>query len=166
MRAYFAAVLACGIAVPATAASWTSFRDPNGGFTVEFPGQPSVKRSSQPAGNGSSVAMTGYSANSGAASMNVIDTDFSRYSLDATKVLDSAAAATKTSAAQTLSDSSITVDGQPGRALVIVDRAGNRVTDRIFLVKGHLYQVMGMAPAASPHDDSDRFVNSFHFVAK
>jgi hypothetical protein len=167
MRISLIAALCAGLATPSLAAdSWTPFHDPKGAFTVEFPGTPAANHSSQPASDGSSVEETGYSLNTGTSTLMVLDSDFSRYKVDPIAAVENAATAAKNTAEQTQMEAVTHLDGQNGRALVVVDKNGNRMTDRIFFVGGHLYQVVALAPASLPQADSDRFVNSFHFTAR
>lgn len=164
MRVIAAAVLCSLFAVSALAADWSGFRDPNGVFSVAFPGSPSVANTQTMTADGKAVPLSGYSLNSGSAVLAVIDSNFSGYKVDAAAAVASASAAVKSNAVQTESDTPVNLDGQGGRALVVIGRDGNRVMYRLFFLHGHLYQVTATAPANAAQDDSERFINSFHFA--
>jgi len=164
MRVFAAAVLCSLFAMPALGADWSSFRDPNGIFSVAFPGSPSVANTQTVTADGKAIPLSGYSLASGSTVLAVIDSNFSGYKVDPAAAVASASAAVKSNATQTESDAPVTLDGQAGRALTVIGRDGNRVMDRVFFVRGHLYQVTATAPAGAAQDDSQRFINSFHFA--
>jgi hypothetical protein len=166
MRISMMVALCTSLAAPALAAdAWTPFKDPKGAFMVEFPGAPAANHTAQAASNGATVEQTGYSMSSGNSTLMVLDSDFSRFKVDPVAAVENAASAAKNTAASTEMEATNHLDGQNGRALVVIDKNGNRMTDRIFFVGGHLYQVVALAPASLPQQDSDRFVNSFHFAS-
>lgn len=164
MRLLALVLASVAFAGSAAAANWTTFKDPNGAFSVAFPASPAVATAQTDAGGGAKVPMSVYNTTFGGIQFVVIDTNLSGYNMDPVKAVENAADGTKKAAADTKADGVAHAGAESGRALTIMDRNGKRVVDRIFFVRGHLYQVMATAPANSPDTDSQRFVDSFHFA--
>jgi len=164
MRILAAAALGLLLVTPVLADDWSTFRDPNGAFSVAFPGSPSVANTQTMTTDGKGVPLSGYSMSSGATVLAVIDSNLSGYKVDPATAVANASGAVKSNAARTESDAPVSLDGQAGRALTVIGKDGNRVMDRVFFVRGHLYQVTATAPANAAQDDSQRFINSFHFA--
>ncbi|HEY4112503.1 MAG TPA: hypothetical protein VGM17_00440 [Rhizomicrobium sp.] len=164
MRLPVLAFACVALAGSAHAESWTNFQDPNGVFSIAFPGNPAVSNAQTDVGNGAKVPMAVYNTTYGGTQFVVIDTNLSGYKVDAASAVESAAAGTRKAAADIKVDSPLHADGQNGRALTVIDKNGNRVLDHIFFVRGHLYQVMATAPANSPEADGQHFVDSFRFA--
>lgn len=164
MRLPALVLASAALASSAVAADWTTFKDPNGAFSVAFPGKPVASTAQTDVGNGAKVPMSGYNTTYGGTQFVVIDTNLSGYKMDPAKAVENAADGTKKAAAETKADAAAQVEGQNGRALTIIDKNGKRVVDRIFFVRGHLYQVMATAPASAPDTDSQHFVDSLRFT--
>jgi hypothetical protein len=151
-------------------ANWFAFRDPDGVFTVDVPSTPAVSRSSVTADNGQSVPMLQYAIDRGADGMFVIVSDLSAFPLgDSGTVIDNAVNGIKRLGVSVPSDTGVTLDGQAGREVQVVDKDGNRIEDRIFYVGRKLYQVMhvlGPTAAAASEADARRFDDSFHFIGR
>ena len=70
-----------------------------------------------------------------------------------------------------VSETKITLEGNPGRELVMetADESGRRATikGRLFMVKNRLYQVMVVAPRSQAADkEVDQFIQSFKLLGK
>jgi hypothetical protein len=170
MKTLLGALLVLTVAATAAQAAgdWLAFRDPNSAFTSEFPGTPSVDHSKTKTPDGSDATTTQYEVDGDARSMIVADTDLSRFQSDAGKVVDGAVGGLKGVAKAVLSDTISNLDGQVGREIVLTDKDDNHITDRIFFVGGHLYQLLTVSAAtagASDLADIERFQRSFHFSA-
>jgi hypothetical protein len=152
----------------ASAAGWLAFSDPAGQFTVDLPGTPTVGHDSVTNSDNTQVDMLEYTIDRGDNALVVIISDLTRYpNADASKVIDGAVGGAKGSAVTTLSDTIASVDGQVGREVLLIDKDGNHIDDRIFFVGGKLYQVMYVLPSApTPAETADarRYAASFHFT--
>ena len=154
--------------LPASASSWMAFRDPAGAFSVDMPATPTVGHDSVPNKvDGTTVDMLEYSVDRGTSAMVIIISDMTRYpNADSGKVIDGAVGGAKGTAAQVLSDTISTVDGQVGREVLMIDKDNNHIDDRIFFVNHKLYQVMYVlptSPSAAETSDALRYSSSFHF---
>jgi hypothetical protein len=147
---------------------WLAFRDPAGVFSTDMPGTPTVAHDSVKGGDGQPVDMLEYTIDRGASAMVVIVSDMTRFTNAVSgTVIDGAVGGVKGMGVQTLSDTISQLDGQAGREIVIVDKDGNRIDDRIFFVGLRLYQVMTVVPTvptAEQTDDAQHFMNAFHFT--
>jgi hypothetical protein len=102
--------------------------------------------------------------------MIVIVSDLTRYpNADPVAIINGAVNGAEKSAAATPTDSPITIDGQTGRDVHLVDAQGNHIEDQVFFVHGRLYQLMHVEPAKpkkSVTADMRRYVKSFHFTGQ
>jgi hypothetical protein len=155
------------VGTAASADSWFAFRDPDGGFTVDLPGTPTVNHDSVQGNDGQPIGMLEYTIDHGASAMVVIVSDMTRFpNADSGAVIDGAVGGAKGSAQTTVSDTISTVDGQVGRDVVLIDKDSNHIEDRIFFVNHKLYQVMTVLPSTPDPDatsQAQRFQASFHF---
>lgn len=165
-------LLAIGLISPFAVAradeEWFAFRDPNGAFTAEIPGTPTVERSTTKAQDGTDVVTVQYQVGNDTIVMMISDTDMAKFKSDAGKAIDGAVGAIKNMDSQLLSDTIATLDGQVGREVELVDKDGDKVTDRIFFVGGHLYQtliVVGPKADNTSVVETRRFLTTFHFSA-
>ncbi|HXL99769.1 MAG TPA: hypothetical protein VN932_07540 [Rhizomicrobium sp.] len=161
------ALVLLGIAAHA-ADAWTTFNDPDRAFSVQVPSAPTVAHDSITNTDGQKVPMLEYTIDRGTSAMIVIISDLTAYpDADHDKVMQGAINGAKSSATQTLSDQATELDSQQGRAVEIVDKDGNHITDWIFFVRGRLYQVMHVLPSTpAPAETAmvKRFQDSFHFA--
>jgi hypothetical protein len=153
---------------PAEAAeSWIKFRDPDGAFRVEFPKQPNVKNET---GGSLNVPLVEYSLQLGGRTLAVIVHDYTdKPIMDSKKAVD--VMVDGLSREHTLeSDTVAFLDGRKGRSVTFKDEDGNLATDRIFFVKGRLYQVFTVLAPRKPSienpalEDVAHFEDSFHFT--
>lgn len=146
---------------------WITFTDPGGAFTVSMPSVPQTKTDSV-SNNDGPVGMLEYTIDHGDNAMIVIVSDLTRYTnADPVAVINGAVGGAEKAAATPPTDTPITIDGHKGRDVHLVDSQGNHIEDQVFFVRGRLYQVMNVVPAApkkSVADDMHRFMKSFHFT--
>ena len=167
MRAVLALVMSLALTAPALA-DWLPFKDPDGHFTIDMPGQPTVSEDTtkNPA-DGSPVGMHEYVVDRGDVAFIIIISDLSKYpDADPGKVLDGAVEGGK-QGNTVVSDGFLNLDGQVGRAVVMLDKDKNRISNHVFFVKNILFQVMvATSPQASDAmlADGRRFHDSFHFT--
>jgi hypothetical protein len=147
------------------AESWVKFRDPDGAFRVEFPKQPNVKNEST-----NDMPLVEYSLALGGRTLAVIVHDYSNLPIvDSKKVLQAIVDGLSREHALD-SDSVAFLDGRKGRSVTFKDEDGNLATDRIFFVKGRLYQVLTVLAPRKPSienpalEDVAHFEDSFHFT--
>jgi hypothetical protein len=147
---------------------WFAFRDPAGAFTADVPGTPTVGQDSVKGDDGKPVPMLEYTIDHGDSAMVLIVSDLSRFpDADSGKVIDGAVGGVKGTATKVLSDTISQLDNQIGREVVIVDKDGNQIVDRIFFVAHKLYQVMTVvskAPTPAELVDARHFQSGFHFT--
>ena len=171
MRRLFAALPLLLLATAAFAdANWLVFPDPDGAFSVDMPGTPTVRHESVKGQNGTPVLMLEYTVDRGSNAVMVIVSDLSGITLpDTGTVVDNAIGGIKKEAVSVQSDTIANLDGQVGREIHVVDKDGNQIGDRVFFVNHKLYQILHVlmkgadAPAAT---DAQHFDNSFHFIAR
>jgi hypothetical protein len=167
MRRALAVLPILVLATGAWAASWSTLNDPSGMFRVSIPSTPKVSHDSITNTDGTPVDMLEYTIDNGDSAMIVIVSDLTHYpNADATKVIDGAVGGASKSGDK-LSDDVDILDGQTGRNIMLVDKSGNHINDRIFFVKGRLYQVMYVVPekpTGAQTADTKRFTKSFHFT--
>lgn len=169
------AVLAVAVlwaSAPASAETyWSTFHDPRGVFTAEFPGTPASTRDDVKTDTSGTIPSVNYLVESETIAFLVFDSDFSALATQATAadVIDGGVTSIRNAAAQTLSDVTIIADGQTGREVTILDSDGNRITDRVFFVRHHLYQVMAVLGPKAGNDEraqAGRFLAGFHFTTQ
>jgi hypothetical protein len=155
------------LATGATAASWTTLKDPDGIFKVSVPSTPAISHDAITNTDNTKVDMLEYTIDRDTSAMIVIVSDLTRYpNADATKVIDGAVGGAAKSGHK-VSDKVAIIDGQAGRNIMVVDGTGNQINDQIFFVKGKLYQVMWVVPkkpTKAQRADTRRFAKSFHFT--
>jgi hypothetical protein len=168
MRLLPLAALFIAVSTAASAATtWFPFKDPNGAFTVEVPGTPTVSTDNTNKGpDGTVVPTTTYEA-SGPPDVAIAITDFSKMQYDAGKGIDGGVAAIKEDAVSIQLDQISVLDGQVGHEVAYVDKDGNHVDDRLYFFQDRLYQVLAVTPNDATADDvaqGQHFLASFHFT--
>ena len=153
---------------PAEAAeSWFKFRDPDGAFRVEFPKQPNVKNETRGSLN---VPLVEYSLALGGRTLAVIVHDYSNLPIVESKKAVQAMVDGFSRDHTLESDAVAFLDGRKGRSITFKDDDGNLATDRIFFVKGRLYQVFTVLAPRKPSienpalEDVAHFEDLFHFT--
>jgi len=150
--------------------SWFLFSDPNGAFTVQVPGTPTVSHDdSNKTPDGKVVPTIEYIVDNGTIAVIVSDSDFSRTQADPGKVIDGGVDAIRSKAKTIIADQISTLDGQVGHEIVFNDSDANRLDDRIYFAGGHMYQAMFVTTKDATTDqlaDGNRFLASFHFTVK
>lgn len=170
--ARIAVFLLLASAIPCSAdVTWLTFKDPNGAFTVDVDGTPTVDPSPIKDESGKEWKNVTYTVNHSSSAMVVCDTDFgSMKNASSGAAIDGGVKNIKANKDnQVTSESLVQLDGQIGREVIILDKDRNRLTDRLFFVANHLYQLMTVAmPSSNPQEvaDSQKFQQSFHFVGK
>jgi len=170
MRGYLAALpfLILVNAEAQAADAWTRFQDPGNAFSAQVPATPAVSQDSVTNKDGQKVGMLEYTVDRGTSAIVMIVSDLTAYpDADAGKVIEGAVNGAKGSAKSVVSDTAIQLDGQAGRDVELIDNDGNHIQDRIFFLKGKLYQVMDVlpsAPTAAEKETARRFQKSFHFA--
>ncbi len=154
--------------LPAEAAeSWVKFRDPDGAFRVEFPKQPNIKNET---GGSENVPLVEYSLALGGRTLAVIVHDYTdKPIMDSKQAVEAVVNGISRDRALD-SDTVAFLDGRKGRSVTFKDDDGNLATDRIFFVKGRLYQVLTVLAPRKPSienpalEDVAHFEDSFHFT--
>jgi hypothetical protein len=168
MRVGFALLVFVLFAEPVAAAPWITFSDPTGRFTIMFPGAPTAVATRQKIATGDSIPVAQYlfDADRHQVGMVFMDADFSALNVDPEAVLDSVESALHGDKYTLLSSGPDTLDGRTGLKIVVLDKTGVRITDRLFVFGGHMYQALaGVSPSAASSviADADRYVDSLHF---
>jgi hypothetical protein len=156
-----------GAATAQAADAWLTFHDPAAVFVFDAPRAPEAGQDSTQGPDGKAVPILTYTVDLGSAAYLVEVSDLSAYDADPNKFLDAAATGAEGIGVKTISATVVQLDGQPGREVVIDDKDGNRITDRIYFMKGHIYQAMSVVPpdaTSAQVGDGQRFLDSFHFT--
>jgi hypothetical protein len=167
------AVIAVALCLAASASladeTWLAFRDPGGAFTVEFSGTPTVGHSPSKTPNGLDMDTATYDVSKTDYELTIADTFGPQVQLDPGRAIDGSVEGFKGEVAQVVSDSISTLDGQVGREVVGIDKDGDTMHDRIYVVNNHVYQVMTVTPKSVTGGAVDpvlkHFAESFHFAA-
>jgi hypothetical protein len=148
-----AAALVAGAAHAAE--TWSKYPYPALGFTVEFPAAPAVQTMQQPTPLGA-IPVTVVAVDLGArGAVMVSHADYGAVApnaqLDPAKALDGAVDGSAANIHATItSRQEISVEGHPAREFTArADAQGYLLKSRVVLVGKHLYQVLGVGPAAS-----------------
>ena len=158
-----------GAATAQAADAWKTFHDPAAAFVFESPVAPEAGQDSTQGPDGKAVPILTYTVDLGKSAYLVEVSDLSAYDTPADKFLAAAAAGAEGVGAKTISDTVVQLDGQTGREVVIDDKDGNRIVDRIYFVKGHIYQAMSVVPpdaTSAQVGDAQRFMDSFHLTGE
>src|SRR5581483_11226148 len=108
--------------VPAMAADWVSFRDPDGSFAVDMPAQPKIDN-----GEGLKEYMVSQPTITYAVVVKTLPAN-----LDPATFLQNAADAVRQQASQVFSERPVTLDGHAGYAMVVLQKGNVQVTDHFF----------------------------------
>jgi hypothetical protein len=166
MRQILGAMAFALLATPA-AADWLPFSEATSGFSVEFPGTPTISHdTSQKDKDGAPIDTTTYIVSPDNDTALMIDvTDLTKDTVDGGKAIDGAVNAISKDNKK-LSDAIVQVDGQAGRA-VELEITGSLVDDEIFFVNGRLFQVLTVRSPTASGDivaEVKHFEQSFHFI--
>ena len=155
------------LALPVFAAdAWVDFNDPQGIFRVSFPQAPQSSSTSTKAADGTDIPLTQYMVADGDSAVMVMVGDFSGRTIDPQALVNGVVQSFQSQDRTLISRGPDLLDGQSGENLVLTDTDGDRLRDRIFFVKGKLYQVLSVIPKDATQEDADivsRFSASFHF---
>lgn len=131
---------------------WRRFQDPNGKFTVLMPGDPKQQRQQQQTRLGNLDIYTFAVEQPGLSAHLVTYTDFPAefiQTVDPNKLLDSGRdEVLRRVQGSLLSETRISLDGAPGRELMIKAPGELIIHSRIYLVNQRLYQLIVVAPAS------------------
>ncbi|MBI1211740.1 MAG: hypothetical protein GC190_09780 [Alphaproteobacteria bacterium] len=166
-------IIAIFIALMSTAAAraaeqWQTFKDPDGVFSVDFPGTPDTTTS--PGSNDIEKIRppsVRYMATSGAIAFVVSVADYSKTWMQPENAVDGAADGI-TNNGTILTDTTVTRDGHKGRSVAAADQTST-TSALIFSFGGRVYQVLVVTPNSPTLEQQatiDRFNRSFHFLAK
>lgn len=151
----------------AVPSGWKHVASDNGNYSLSFPGTPTEQDLKGDDGkflatmyvlemDGGNVAyMSSYS-----------DLPLQRTTAGPDKILSDARDGALSSAQGTLdSEKKITIDGYPGRELIILTPNGMKSYVRVYLVKSRLYQAMGVMPKERTDEKQVRtFLDSFRLT--
>jgi hypothetical protein len=156
-------------------ASWQEFSSTEGGFKVQFPGTP--QQSSAPAESLGLVNVVQYQSAALYSAMYIDYKETPKDLVATIELLDSLRLGELDQlvkqgiAPNLLSEISISLDGYPGRLLVL--EISNRIYRRkMLLVKNRIYIITATAPKDDATTDNKyetlslRFINSFSFIAR
>lgn len=159
-----AALLAVALAGAALAQGWKPYNSAPGKFSIDFPGTPET-RSQDITTRVGKVKMHLFQVAKGQSAFLVSYSDYPASAIkgsDPKKMLDGARdGAVSNVQGKLLSEKGMSIGGNPGRELK-VEAKGLSMTQRMFLVKNRLYQVLALVPIDRPNNpDVPRFLNSF-----
>jgi hypothetical protein len=150
---------------PQAASTWKTFSYPKLGFSVELPREPEVQQATTPTDRGPRPVTT-YTIDDGvrgAAIVTVID--FGGSSQDPDTLLETGVkSAVDAIHGRLLSETSIVLDGNPGRDIMVVIPGGG-ACDRIIWAQGRLYQVLLAGPETTGAASSYRTTSSFKLIS-
>jgi hypothetical protein len=168
MRILLIAAMFVVVSNTASAANvWFPFKDPDGVFSVEVPGTPTVTADSTKLDDGTAIPLVTYEVDIGSSAMAVVIGDCRKLQLDAGKAIDGSVAVLKQQAVTIVADQLSVIDGQVGHEVIYLDKDGTRVDDRIYMVQGREYQAMTMTPKDATSEQTaqaQQFLASFHFT--
>jgi hypothetical protein len=142
--------------------AWRTHRDAKFGYSVDFPGVPSVAQ--ETTDSGAVMDITSIEAGTTGAFLVIVTVTDAR--VPPARALDNATTAAVAAVdGQLVSATDLTVGGQPARDLVIRSEAQNGMIRSRMVFKGPVfYQVMAVGPLDAPLPSADRFVGSFRFL--
>jgi hypothetical protein len=151
-------------AAPATAAVWSEFRWPDGGFRVRLPGKPAASTA-----QGDALLHYEFTAvdQQQQMSFSVVYADISKAKLKQARTPEEWLDAVRdkgAGAGKLASERKFRLAGQPGRDLVIERSDGSKFLVRVLVVDKHLYQLLVSGPAEQMAFDAPpvrSFVDSF-----
>jgi hypothetical protein len=170
MRLFFVIAFFAAVCPACAQDSWVAFRDPHGQFIVEMPSMPSEAHTSVTAENWLLIPTVSYSSDPSKPWGVIVSVrDFTKIAanINPEKIVDSVASAIVQTAPRVDVNQTIRLDGQAGRAVAFADSEGRNFENRIYFVRGYLYQVMSVLeanPKADEIESKRRFFESFHFV--
>jgi hypothetical protein len=168
MRLLPLAAMFIAVSTAASAAeTWFPFKDPNGAFTVEVPGTPTVSTdSTNKTADGSVIPTTTYEVG-GSPDVAIVISDFSKLQVDTGKAIDGGISAVKEDAVSIQLDQISVLDGQVGHEIAYIDKDGSHIDDRVYFFHGCLYQALALTTKDATTDQvaqGQRFLESFHFT--
>jgi hypothetical protein len=169
----FAALLtAQASSAPAPAApsaqtvEWKTYSYPEDGFSVSFPSQPQLKKSSLDTKTGEIEVRTYLVILQPAWVVAVIDYGEQAANADPDTLLElGKQGALSSSSAHLLSEKKITLDGHHGLQFEAESSVAH-FSSRIYLVGGTLYQTMVVSDPSDKSAETARFLDSFQLIAR
>lgn len=148
--------------------AWTYFADAGGALTLQVPATPVAGQDSSPGPDGKPIPMATYIVERKQGALALLVSDLSQIP-DTSHSLTDGVTNLKNSAASGFSSTPLTIDGNAGYDVHLVNNAGLKIEDRIFLVGKNMYQIMTvLAPDADADSvaTAQRFAGSIHFLKK
>ena len=142
--------------------AWRTHRDTKFGYSVDFPGVPSVTQ--ETTDSGAVMDITSIEAGTTGAFLVIVTETDGR--APPARALDNATTAAVAAVdGQLVSATDLTLGGQPARDLVIRSEAQNGLIRSRMVFKGPVfYQIMAVGPLDAPLPSADRFIRSFRFL--
>jgi hypothetical protein len=170
MRSVFALISTLLLLTTASAAApWVTFNDPLGRYTVMFPVTPTSVTTSIKAPNGIDLPLIQYIEESPDRQVALIlaDMSFAGLNINPQAGFDAVESRLNNDKYTLVSSGPDTLDGQTGITFVVLDHDGTRLSDRMFIVGDHVYEVVSATSSTATADDTadaQRFVQSLHFT--
>jgi hypothetical protein len=161
-------ILLAGLLLPAVAVAqeWTVYTYPDPGFSIQFPGVPSVEASAIKNATGVSLPMTRYMVRQDRIIYTLSVVNYSSTNADALSTIIETERSLSASGKVT-AVTGARVNRSFGRRMNIEGTDGSRSTVAIFFVNKHLYTLIGRAlppNAVEESDDAIRFQGSLQFL--
>lgn len=128
--------------------AWRTFKRADLGYAIDLPAEPDVSTSKVDTAVGPIDATT-VTVDLGAdGALMIMSSDY-KVSAPAEAMLDGAVSGVVGDSRELVSQTSVTVDGSPGRLIQVKDKAGTYVAADLIVAKGSaLYQVLGIGPTS------------------
>ena len=143
--------------------NWTVFTDPTVTFQLSVPQTPKTVDDV----TSESIPYRAFVIDRGGYAMMEMVADYAGRNVDPARVLDQAAEGAQKRNRTLVSNVSVTIDGHPGRDIVVGDAAGKLFHDRVFFFDNHLYQTITVLQHDATDEQkkaADRFTLSLHFL--
>lgn len=144
--------------------SWRTHKDNKYGYTVEFPGVPSLTQETTPGGAVMDIA----SLEAGTTGAFLVISTNGADGQDPKVALDNATTgALGAIKGEVISKADLTIDGAPARDLVVRSTdSGVTMRTRMVIQGGSFFQIMAVGPIDGAPEGADRFINSFRLTPK
>jgi hypothetical protein len=150
-------------ASPAAALDWKEYAYPDNSFTVSFPADPTIEKTTYTAANGQPAEARVYAVTQDRSVFQITVVDLSKASLEEKAVIDHAIK-TLSQGGEIKLDIPHRISAVYGRQLSIVGADGSRSSIAVFYHKGRLYQIEGKTLGGnSGTADTIRFQQSLVF---
>ena len=161
-------ILMAGLLMPvaAVAQEWQSYTYPDPGFTIQFPGIPTVERGTIKNATGTSLPLTRYAVRQDRITFTLSIVNYSSTNADALGTIRETERSLGASGKVT-ETSGVRVKRYHGREMNLVGTDGSRSAIAIFFVNKHLYTLVGQAlppNAIEKSADAKRFQQSLQFL--